>query len=214
MSITTFSAFGITALIAATTAGLATSPTVPAAAVAAASATSVMAAETYEIDAVHSAVLYRIKHLNAAYNYGRFNEMSGTFTIADATLSLDVTINTESVDSANGGRDDHLRSPDFFNTKQFPTATFKSTSARVLTEENEDGYRVYEVTGDFTLNGETESLTMPVVMTGKGTSPRAGKVAGVEAMVDINRSEFGITTYPGMLGEKVRLIVALEGKLQ
>ncbi len=213
MSITTFSAFGITAVIAATTAGLATTPAAPVQAVAMASA-STMAAETYEIDVTHSAVLYRIKHLQAAYNYGRFNEMSGTFTITDSTLSLDVTISTESVDSAHGGRDDHLRSPDFFNTKQFPTATFKSTSASVLTEENEDGYRVYEVTGDFTLNGETKALTLPVVMTGKGASPRGGKVAGIEAIVTINRSEFGITTYPGMLGEEVRLIVALEGKLQ
>lgn len=214
MSATTLTAFGITAAIAAATAGFATTPTVPVAVAASTSVASVTAAETYEIDAVHSAVLYRIKHLGAAYNYGRFNEMSGTFTITDASISLDVTINTNSVDSANGGRDDHLRSPDFFNTKQFPTATFKSTSSRVAEAENEDGYRVYEVTGDFTLNGESKTITLPVVMTGTGTSPRAGKVAGVEAVVTINRSEFGITTYPGMLGEKVRLIVALEGGLQ
>src|SRR5690606_12310475 len=98
-------------------------------------------------------VIYRIKHMDVAYHYGRFNEFAGTFLLnadSPADSSVEITIQTASIDSGNEGRDKHLRSPDFFNVEQFPTATFSSTSVR------KTGDTTYEVTGDFTLNGTTK----------------------------------------------------------
>lgn len=209
MTLATTATVAIAAALSAA-AGLATLPAAPVAAAAAPTAPAADV-ENFAIDASHSAVIYRIKHLGAAFNYGRFNEMDGSFTLADNALTFDITIKTESVDSANQKRDDHLRSPDFFNTRQFPTATFKSTSSSVTEQENQYGHKTFAVTGDFTLNGTTKTITVPVEVTGAGSDPWGGYRAGIETVFTISRSEFGITYMPGGLGDDVRLIVSLEG---
>jgi polyisoprenoid-binding protein YceI len=165
---------------------------------------------SFEIDASHSAVIYRIKHLGVAYNYGRFNDVSGSFVFdADEpeASSISVEIDTASVDSGNEKRDNHLRSPDFFNAKQFPTATFESTSVR------KTGPSVYEVTGDFTMLGQTMPITATINKTGEGKDPWGGFRSGIETTFTIKRSDFGMMymVENGGLGDEVRLTVALEG---
>src|SRR5947209_2684638 len=94
-------------------------------------ATAALAAETYTADTVHSSVLFRVKHMNVSYFHGRFDKLTGSFTLdtADPSKSkFDFTVDTESVDTADKKRDDHLRRADFFNAKQYPKITFKSTS--------------------------------------------------------------------------------------
>src|SRR4051812_17251659 len=84
------------------------------------SAATARAAEEYNIDAAHSGVNFKISHLGLAWVYGRFNEFSGNFSIDrenPASSSFSLSIKPESVDSNNPKRDDHLRSPDFFNVK-------------------------------------------------------------------------------------------------
>src|SRR5688500_15391659 len=87
------------------------------------------AAGTYKVDDVHSSVIFRVKHQKVAYFYGRFNKVSGTFSVNadDASKnSIDVSIPTESVDSNSEGRDNHLKDQAFFSAAEFPTITFKS----------------------------------------------------------------------------------------
>ena len=87
------------------------------------------AAEPYKVDAVHSAVIFRVKHMDASYAYGRFNELTGTFNLDEpdaAKGAMDFTVATASIDTNNAKRDQHLKSPDFFNAKEFPKITFKS----------------------------------------------------------------------------------------
>ena len=118
----------------------------------------VVKADDYTIDAAHSGVSFQISHLDLSYVQGRFNEFNGNFTIetADPTKSsFSLTIKTDSVDTNNKGRDGHLKSPDFFNAKQFPTITFKSTSVKPINGG-------YEVTGDLTMHGATNPVTFSI----------------------------------------------------
>src|SRR5947199_2429672 len=112
-------------------------------------------ADDFTVDAMHSSVTFKISHLGLSWVHGRFDAFSGGFTL-DADYSgknsFAMTIKTESVDTNNQKRDDHLRSPDFFNAKQFPAITFKSTAVKPV----QNGY---QVTGDFTLHGVTKPVT-------------------------------------------------------
>ncbi|MCG3123598.1 MAG: Protein YceI [Phycisphaerales bacterium] len=162
-------------------------------------------ADTFQVDAVHSSVLYRIKHLNTAWSYGRFNDVSGTFNIAEGG-TIDVTVKTDSVDSGNEKRDGHLKSPDFFSAKEFPEMSFKSSSI------TKTGDNTFEATGTFTLKGVSKELTVPIEKTGEGPGMRGqGKIQGFEAKFTINRSEYGMNFMPQGLSEQVTVIVSLEG---
>lgn len=166
------------------------------------------AAKAYTVDAVHSAVLFRVKHLNTSWSYGRFNAIAGTFLLDGATpanSSIDVTIQAESIDTASEGRDKHLRSPDFFSSKEFPTITFKSTSVKKVKENT------FEVVGDLTLRGVKKSITTTIEQTGAGPGMRGGEIAGLHTTFTVKRSEFGMNYMPQGLGEDVEVTVSLEG---
>jgi len=170
---------------------------------------AIVAAEgEYQLDAVHSAIVFKITHDSVGTFLGRFNDLSGKFTL-DAEKpdsgSLEFTIKTDSVDTNNADRDKHLRTADFFNTKQFPDSTFKSKSIK----KTADGF---EVAGDLTLCGETKPVTVKLTSFKTGTSARSKKaIAGFEANFTINRNDFGITKYPGGLGDNVAITVGIEG---
>ena len=103
--------------------------------------------DDYTIDTAHSGVVFKISHSDLDWVFGRFNDFTGEFTIDSSDpskSSFKMKINPDSVDTNNAKRDGHLKSPDFFNTKQFPTMSFTSTSVKPI----EGGF---EVTGDFTL---------------------------------------------------------------
>ncbi len=166
------------------------------------------AADAYKIDKVHSTVIFRIKHLNAGYSYGRFNEIAGTIDWdADKpeACKLDVTVKTDSIDTGDKKRDKHLEGPDFFNAKQHKALTFKSKAVK----KGEDG--IYEVTGDLTCNGVTKEIAVKVEHTGTASTPMGGDRIGLETVFTVQRADFGITYMPDGLGSDVRLIVALEG---
>lgn len=169
--------------------------------------TAVRAAETYSVDPVHSSVSFGISHAGISDIHGRFNDFSGTFVIdkddpSKSTFALDIKV--ASVDTNNEKRDEHLKAPDYFNEKQFPLLSFKSTKVKATDAG-------YDVTGDLTLHGVTKPITLSlkgghkVVEFPKGT-PRIG----VTSAVTIKRSEFGMTTELGALGDDVHIIVGLE----
>lgn len=177
---------------------------------------SVAAAEpaTYKVDPVHSFVVFRIRHLNVGNAYGRFNEPTGTVTYDSGNpeaLAFDLTIQAEKVDTGHQGRDAHLRRADFFDAKQFPTITFKSTAAKKAADQEGEKY---EVTGDLTLHGVTKPITVTVAKVGEGPGQRGAQLSGWETRFTIKRSDFGMNFMQGPLGDEVTLVVALEAAKQ
>ncbi|MCP4171904.1 MAG: YceI family protein, partial [Fuerstiella sp.] len=96
-------------------------------------ADSCSAADDYAYDLVHSSVSFKARHLDISWIHGRFNEVEGKFSLdreQPTKSTFELTIKVDSVDTANKARDEHLRQPDYFDTKQYPTITFKSTSTK------------------------------------------------------------------------------------
>jgi len=165
--------------------------------------------QTYQADAIHSAVVFRIKHAGVGYTYGRFNDISGTIEVSPDSGHVhgaDITIAADSLDTGNDKRDQHLKSPDFFNVKQFPEISFRSTRVQAT------GHR-YVMTGKVSLHGRTKNITLPVEFVGAGKGPQGKQRAGVHAMFSIQRSDFGMTwgIDKGIVGDTVHLMVAVEG---
>lgn len=166
-----------------------------------------MPAGDYAIDAVHSAAMFRVQHAQAGQFWGRFNDVNGTITFTpdkSQHFSFDVNIDLESVDSGNDKLDQHLKSPDFFNAKEFGKMSFKSTEVERL------GQTVWDVAGDLTMNGVTKPVVAVVRFTGTGEV--MGRRAGFEAEFDIKRSDFGqmYGIEKGTLGDQTRVVVAME----
>lgn len=166
---------------------------------------SIAFGDSYKIDPVHSSAVFRTTHLGIGAAWGRFNDPSGTFTYSGDDLSFDVTLDMTKIDTANAKRDEHLRGPDFFNVKQFPTATFKSTGSKKVSDT------AFEVSGDLTIRGITRPITLTLHKVGEGTDPWGGVRAGFEGEFTINRLDFGVSYMPDGLGHDVKLFVAFEG---
>ena len=166
-------------------------------------------AVTYRIDPIHSFIIFRVKHLNTGFAYGRFNTFSGTFVVDErnpANSSIELEIEANSVDTGNSQRDDHLRNPDFFNARQFPKITFKSTRVRKLNDTT------VEVQGNLTMRGVTRPITARVTFTGKGRNQRGQEIIGFETTFTIRRSQFNINYgLNGGLDDEVRVTFAVEG---
>lgn len=164
-------------------------------------------AQQYELDGAHTSIGFHISHLGLSYTYGRFTDFSGQFSIDTADpskSSFSLTIQVASVDTANKKRDDHLRSPDFFNAKQFPTITFKSTSVKPV----EGGL---EVTGDFTLHGVTKPITVTLEGGKTAEFPKGVMRTGYSGEVTLKRSDFGMDKMLEAVGDEVHIAISFEG---
>jgi polyisoprenoid-binding protein YceI len=164
-------------------------------------------AETFTIDPVHSAVLYRAGHFGVSHSWGRFSDISGTLSLDDPNAennSIDITVKATSIDSGAAARDEHLRGPDFLNAKQFPTITFKSTQIKAVDPNT------LEVTGNLTIHGVTKPVTLKVERVGAGKSPMGGSAIGLETTFKINRSDFDMKNMLNAIPDEVMLIVSLE----
>ena len=161
-------------------------------------------ADTYQVDAAHSFINFKVKRAGFSYVAGRFNGFTGSATWDESDAgqrSLEITIQTESVDTGNERRDQHLKSPDFFNAKQFPVMTFKSTKIK---ETKVDGYEAaWEVTGDLSLHGVSKPLTFVLKQIGRGEDRRGNHNVGLQTEFTITRSEFGMTNMVQMGGDEV-----------
>lgn len=166
------------------------------------------AADEYTYDLVHSSVSFKARHLDISWIHGRFNEVDGKFSLdrEDATKStFQLTIKAESVDTANAARDEHLRQPDYFDTKQFPTIEFKSTKVKAI----EGGF---EVTGDFTMHGKTKQITFPLMGGSKEVETRGVKRVGFSTELKLKRSDFGFDKNAiGPIGDEAIIIIDCEG---
>lgn len=166
-------------------------------------------AATFKVDNTHSTVIFRVKHMNASYAYGRFNVVSGTFTIDEANpaaSSFDFTIKTDSIDTADAKRDAHLKKADFFNAAQYPTITFKSQTVKAAADKG-----TYDVTGDLSLHGVTKPITVKIQHSGTARSLIVGTIAGIESTFTIKRSDFGMKGMIGPVGDEVTITLSAEG---
>jgi polyisoprenoid-binding protein YceI len=162
----------------------------------------------YVVDAGHSGVGFRIKHQDVAYVLGRFDKFSGEVTLGAtaAESSVRITLDANSVNTNNSGRDGHLRNQDFLDVKQFPEATFKSTKVA------DKDAQTFTVTGDLELHGVKKSVTFDMALVGaKDTGERSGYKAGFFGELTIKRRDFGIDTYPNeALSDEITLTFAIE----
>lgn len=155
----------------------------------------------YAIDPAHATIGFSVRHLDIADIVGKFNQVEGTFTLGDQP-AFHAVIPVKSVNTGVEQRDDHLRSSDFFNVEKFPTIEFKSTG--VEQEGNS-----YTLVGDFTMHGETKEITLPLRYL--GTAEMHGTRVGFTGETTIDRREWGLTAWQGMVGNDIRLIISFEG---
>ena len=166
------------------------------------------AADTFKVDAVHSGVTFAAHHAGAGYVPGRFNQVAGSFAIDKDDLTKStfaIQIPVDSVDTNNKKRDEHLKSPDWFNAKQYATIEFKSTGVEKTDDKN------LKVTGDLTLHGVTKSVAIPVELTGTGEFPAGTARSGVRAVFTVKLADYQIKGMPGAVGDEIKLDVMLEG---
>jgi len=168
-------------------------------------------AQTFKIDPVHSSVGFSIRHLVSNVK-GRFTDFSGTIVYDPKKIensSVNVTIKTTSIDTDNENRDNHLRSPDFFDAEKNPEITFQST--RVVKK----GKKLL-MQGTLNLHGVEKSVSFPFQILGTMKDPKGNARAGFEAELSLNRKDFGITWNRTLdqggllLGEEVKIMLAVE----
>ena len=145
---------------------------------------------TYTLDPAHTRIGFVARHAMVTKVRGAFNEFEGTATLDGANpanSSVQVTINADSIDTRNAQRDGHLRSNDFLSMEEYPHITFSSTGVRQVDEST------FEVTGDLTIKGVTNSITVPFSFEGAAKDPFGNERVGFEGSVTINRKDYGIT---------------------
>jgi polyisoprenoid-binding protein YceI len=146
------------------------------------------AAQEFTLDPGHSSVGFKVGHMMVSTVRGAFQAFEGTvhFDPKNAANSrVDVTIDTASLTTHNEKRDNHLKSPDFFDVENFPTITFKSTRVEKKGDQ-------WIVTGDLTIRDVTKSVELPFTLGGPAKNPWGNQVIGIQATTRINRTDFGL----------------------
>ena len=178
-------------------------------------ATPAFASDTYKVDATHSEVGFRVRHL-VSRTPGHFSKFTGTILIdeKDITKSMvEVSIDAASISTDNANRDGHLKSADFFDVEKFPTITFKSTAVKEVSKG------ILQVTGNFTLHGVTKPITLTMASLGTSVSPM-GTRAGFEGSLKLNRQDYGVKWNKAldnggtMLSDEVDISLAIEAVKQ
>jgi polyisoprenoid-binding protein YceI len=171
-----------------------------------------MTTQTWKIDASHSGVHFSVRHMVVSKVRGRFSKFEGDISFNEAKpedSKVNVTIDASSIDTNVQQRDDHLRSPDFFDVAKFPTLTFSSTKI----EKAGHGYQVH---GDLTLHGVTRSVALDAEFLGTGKDPWGNVKAGFSAKGSLDRKDYGLNWNQlleagGVLvGDKIELELEVE----
>lgn len=145
---------------------------------------------TWTLDPAHTRIGFVARHAMVTKVRGAFNEFEGTAVLDGANPAnsrAEVTIKAASIDTRNAQRDEHLRSNDFLAMQEHPEITFTSTGARQVDDTT------FELTGDLTIRGVTNSVTIPFTFEGAAKDPFGNLRAGFEGSVAINRKDWGVT---------------------
>ena len=173
------------------------------------------ASDSYSIDPTHTYMHWEVTHLGMSNWRGQFNKNAGKFTIdrAAKTASVEITVQTTSVNSGDNDKgsrprslDEHLRTPDFFNVAEFPTMTYKSTAVKF------NGDNPANIEGNLTLLGVTKPLHLNVENWKCGPHPFSKKeMCGGNASGAIKRSDFGMKFGLAAVSDEVKLWIQIEG---
>ena len=169
----------------------------------------------YKIDPAHSSAQFSVRHMMISTVRGQFHGITGTIIWDDKDITkstVDVSIDTTTVDTQEPNRDKDLKSENFFDVAKYPTMTFKSKKIEKVGDQR------YKVTGDLTLHGVTREVVLDVDgPTAPMTDPRGGLHAGAAATAKINRQDFGIKWSKAldgggvMVGDEVAITIDVEG---
>src|SRR6476660_5579316 len=170
---------------------------------------SVCAAETqtWQIDPMHTASQFSVRHLGISTVRGVFQKTSGTVIYDPADPSktqIDVTIDASSVDTRVQMRDNDLRSDHFLDVAKYPTITFKSKKAESA------GQGKLKITGDLTIHGVTKEVVLDVEGPSEPTPAMGGIRMGAEATTKINRKDFGVNGAAGVVGDDIQITLDVE----
>ncbi len=172
-------------------------------------------ADTFKIDQAHTNIVFLIDHLGYSKMVGQFQDFEGSFVFDQGNVAnskVDLVIKAASVDTDHQARDDHLRSPDFFNAQEFPEITFVSTKVA------QTGENTGTITGDLTLLGQTRPVTLEVTFNKIAAHPipsyNGVVVAGFSARGKVDRIAHGMTYARDGIGNTLDLILEVEGHKQ
>ena len=143
----------------------------------------------WEIEPTHSTLGFSVKHMMVTTVRGAFKQYSGVIGLNEEQpeqSTVDVSIDVASIETGQEGRDQHLRSPDFFDAEQFPTITYKSTKVERRGEDR------YQLLGDLTIRGVTREVPLEITLEGQGKNPWGKRVAGFTITGSLNRKDFGL----------------------
>lgn len=167
-----------------------------------------IAADKYEFDKAHTQILFFVNHLGYSFSQGEFLDFDGGFTFDEENpenSSIDVTIQTESIDMDDEEWDAHMKNEDFFHVEQYPTMTFKSTGIEVTGEDTA------AITGDLTILDVTKPVTLDVKHNKTGKSPFGEEYkSGFSATATIKRSEWGMNYGLPNVGDDVEIRLEVE----
>ena len=167
----------------------------------------------WNFDLSHSSVNFHVRHLMVSKVHGRFTKWDGILELDDQDMTksrLEVTIDAASVDTKEPKRDDHLRSPDFFDVEKFPSLTFVSKEIKRTSNDR------YLVSGDLTIRGITKAVTLEVEGGDQVKDPWGGTRTGFSAKTQVNRKDFGLTWNLALeaggfvVGDKIEITLEIE----
>jgi polyisoprenoid-binding protein YceI len=145
------------------------------------------ASEIYNIDPVHSTIGFGVTHMLINTVHGKFNEFTGTVVVdGKAIQEAKGTVQTKTIDTGVSGRDKDLRSANFFDVEKYPTITFQTKKT-----EQKGGNTV--LVGDFTMNGVTKEISLPVKLSGPIKDPFGNTRIGLQAKTKLSRKDYGLT---------------------
>jgi len=166
------------------------------------------APQEYEFDKAHTQVLFFVDHLGFSMSQGEFHDYDGKVMFDEENplnSSVEVTIQTDSIDMDDEKWDKHMRNKDFFDVKEYPTMTFKSTSIEKTSENTAN------LTGDLTILDVTKPVTLETNFNKAGVHPYSKRyVAGFSATTEIKRSEFGMDYGLPGIGDTVEIRIEVE----
>ncbi len=172
--------------------------------------TPVLAEGTWSVDPSHSSVEFQVKHMGIATVKGFFSDFEGSLEIAEyGTVSAAGSVKAASVNTRAAQRDEHLRSPDFFDAENHPELRFRSKSVQQLDEES------YRIVGELTIRGVTREVEFHAVTQGVDEDPWGNTRVGLEVAGEIDREEFGLTWNQALesggvlVGKKVKILLDL-----
>ncbi len=164
---------------------------------------------TYKVDPSHTSLVFRVNHLGFSNTYGLVGGADGKIVIDEKSpekSTFEITAKLDTINTMDKKRDEHLRGPDFFNVKQFPTVTLKSKTVKKA------GNR-FDITADLTLRGVTKPISFTFDQMKTGKDPWNNFRTGGQTVLNIKRTDCGMNymSKPGEIGDDIEIMVSIEG---